>query len=702
MTRAGSSLAALLRDAARLDRTQSDPLVALRNAVGVGAPLVIGALMGNAAIGLPSTIGALQTAFADRPGPYRLRLLRMTGTALAAAITSALAIAFSGSTPASAALLLVVGFAAGLLLSGGPSAAQVGIAATATALILGHQPQPASAAVHVGLLVFVGGLGQTVLAIAAWPLRRHRPERDALAGVYRELARLGRRVPGTDVGPPLGPTLAAARATLYGLGHDHGPSVEAYRVLLDGAERIRGELLVLAGQTEQLDRQEGQQAAAAVHAVLADAATVFDEIATALDQAREVDEQVLAPVRGRVADALEVLAGAGLAGRSVAARVRAFAGQLRGVVETARTGASEGGGHDVGGPTGIARLRDPVAIVRANLDPGSAVLRHAVRAAVLVAGSDLVTRSLGLERGYWIPLTIIVTLRPDFATTFQRSSMRVLGTVAGLVLATVLVHYVPGGQWWGVALVAIFYFGVRLAGPGNVAPNAVALAALVVILLSLAGQSPRATVVPRGLDTLIGGALALVATLLWPVWERQRVPGRLVALLDAYLAYLGALADAAGDEAALHRTRAAARLARSNAQASVDAARADPVPSRGQVDLGEAVLAHTHRFVHALLTIDAVRGDAGLPVRLDEFLGACAETLHGCRAAIESGRPPRASSLRPLADAIAEDLRRPGEQGEVAGAVLDATDRIANSLDTLVAELRRQFGRAGAALTSQE
>ena len=98
----------MLKDAARLDRTQSDPVVAFRNAIGVIAPLVVGTIAGGASLGLAATIGALQTAFADRPGPYRLRMLRMLGTALAAGITSGLAIAASRSDAASVILLLVL------------------------------------------------------------------------------------------------------------------------------------------------------------------------------------------------------------------------------------------------------------------------------------------------------------------------------------------------------------------------------------------------------------------------------------------------------------------------------------------------------------------------------------------------------------------------------------------------------------------
>ncbi len=271
-----------------------------RNAVGVVAPLVIGTVSGSASFGLASTIGALQTAFADRPGPYRLRILRMLGTALAAAITSALAIAASGSDTASVLLLLVLSFVAGLLLAGGPSATQVGIAGVAAALILGHLSSPASAAPHVGLLVLLGGVGQTVLAIAGWPLRRHQPERMALAKLYRELAAAARAQQGSVAGPPAGVTLTSVRQTLYGLGHDHGPSVEAYRVLLDEAERIRREIVVLVAVAERLADEGSRSWPVLVRGSLTSAASVLDEAGDALAEARPIRESVLDAARADV------------------------------------------------------------------------------------------------------------------------------------------------------------------------------------------------------------------------------------------------------------------------------------------------------------------------------------------------------------------------------------------------------------------
>lgn len=688
-----AKLGALLRDAARLDRSQSNPVVAFRNAVGVVAPLLIGAAAGTAASGLPSTIGALQTALADRPGPYRLRLIRMLGTALAAAVTSGLAVLASGSDVGSAALLLVIAFLAGLLLTGGPAATQVGVAATAAALVLGHLSGGPGAALHVGLLVLAGGAGQAVLAVAAWPLGRHRPERLAVAGLYREIAAVARMPAGPGAGPPASAAIDTVRQTLYGLGHDHGPSVEAYRVLLDEAQRMRREIFTLAAMIE---RVADPVAAGLLRGALRAAADALDEIATALSDGRAVDPAALGPARAAVRAAVSRLESGTDAGeltrRAAAGRLTALAGQLRAAVETVAAGASEGRRGEPDDPGLRVWLRDPLAVLRANLTPESDVLRHAVRLAVLVAGTDLVVRLAGYERGYWVSLTALVVLRPDFASTFQRATMRVLGTIIGLLAATALVHAVPGGQWWSIALIGVAFFGMRLAGPGNLLLSAVALSSLVVILLAINGVAPHTTLVDRGIATLVGGALAVVAILFLPVWEHERVPARLAALLDAYRAYLAVIADPAATRADRQAARAAARLARSNAQGSVDRARAEPVPAAAVIELGQSVLANSHRVVHALMTIDGARVTEP-PDELDRLLRTAEAALAACADGLRHGQAPKgAPVLRPVQEDLHRLLARcPDAVGgpAVAGGLDDATDRLANAVDTLAAEIRR-------------
>jgi uncharacterized membrane protein YccC len=708
--RAGRSsrLTALLRDAARLDRTQADPFVALRNAIGVVAPLIIGALTTSASAGLAPTIGALQTAFADRPGPYRLRLLRMLATAFAAAITSALAVAASRSDVGSATLLLVLAFGAGLLHSAGPSATQVGVAAVAAALLLGHVHQDPGHAVRAGLLVLAGGAGQTLLAVAGWPLGRHRPERLALAGLYRELADTARRPAGPGQGPPATDAVDTVQRTLYGLGHDHGPSVEAYRVLLDEGARIRREIVTLAAMIERI-ADDDPVGAGLCRSALAGAGDVLAEVADALRDGRPVEATRLDAARRRVRRAGDRLesgpAGSMLSARAASVRLRSLAGQLRAVLEVVGTGASEGGRAE---PDDGRRkmLRDPVAVLRANVALDSVLLRHAVRAAVLVGGSDLVVRLAGYDRGYWVPLTALMVLRPDFATTFQRAAMRVAGTIVGLLLATAFLYWaVPDNEWYFIVLIGVFFFAMRLAGPANLLLTAIAISALVVVLLGLSGVSTRATLVDRTVATVIGGALAIAATLLRPVWERDVLPDRLADLIGAYRSYLRVLADPDSSVDERRRARGAARLARTNAQGSLDRVRTDPVPAPTVVHLGESVLANSHRVVHALMTLDSVRSQLGSAPVLADLLRSADGALQVAEESLRGAGDPRGSAdVRPVQERLHRELMRdPDRFGGpgAAGAIDDASDRLANGVDTVLAGIRRNTGKIAAIASKQ-
>ncbi len=81
-----------------------------------------------------------------------------------------------------------------------------------------------------------------------------------------------------------------------------------------------------------------------------------------------------------------------------------------------------------------------IEILRANLSFRSAVFRHALRLSIGVGLADALGHSISWDRTYWIPMTVAVILKPDFTTTVSRGALRLLGTVTGLMLATVLYH----------------------------------------------------------------------------------------------------------------------------------------------------------------------------------------------------------------------------------------------------------------------
>lgn len=184
MTSAISSLRPLLRDAVRVDLSRLSVGAALRNAIGVVLPLALGAATGHLLEGLTVSTGALNAAFSDRPGPYRLRAAEMLLTGLGGAL-SVFVGGVTGSIGALAvALTALWGFAAGLLVSLGLAATQVGLTSVILLLVFGAPACPWDRGGHGGAVP--EGRGAADRAVRG---------RVALAAVRSAARRPGRGLP---------------------------------------------------------------------------------------------------------------------------------------------------------------------------------------------------------------------------------------------------------------------------------------------------------------------------------------------------------------------------------------------------------------------------------------------------------------------------------------------------------------------------
>src|SRR6478672_5017708 len=132
--------------------------VALRNAVGVVAPLAIGIAIGHGSAGLAVATGALNTMFTDQPGPYRLRMQRMLLAALAAGVSALLGSVIGIHSVVFVLVTLVFAFAGGMLVALGPMAARVGLTSMIVLMVTADMHVAARQAPGVAALIFGGGL----------------------------------------------------------------------------------------------------------------------------------------------------------------------------------------------------------------------------------------------------------------------------------------------------------------------------------------------------------------------------------------------------------------------------------------------------------------------------------------------------------------------------------------------------------------
>ena len=666
--------------------------VALRNTAAIVLPLAIGALTGHLAAGLGVSAGALNTMFADQPGPYRLRLRRMLFTALAAGVA-----AFAGSVLGEWRIALVIvaalwGFAAALLVALGPHATRAGLISMILLVVLGAEPLAATEAWPAALLIFAGGVLQTLFAIAAWPLQRYRPERMAMGEALRGIAAPGRRRIASGESVSLPPSLNDLQALLFGSGRARGRAVEAFQVLAELAERMRIELFALA----DLQSQAPSELRDSLQVVRQCAASVLDALAAALEQAVAPEVANALAHYQAAAESLDEHHEPGAPVLQVArARAAALGGQLRAAARNAEVAGSRGELRAQRAEFRLPRaLRpaNPLATLRANLHFSSVAFRHAIRCGLCLALALVLSHLVPLSRGYWMPMTVAIVLKPDFGATWRAGLLRVAGTLAGLLLTTALLHFGFADFWAALALFTVLCLAYRELATVHYGIAVACLTGVVVILLSFYGIAPDTSVPARAEDTVFGSALALAAYLLWPTWERGRERATLARMLDAYRDYLSAVL--CGDARARFETRSAARAARSNAQASLERLRQEP---RGQAHLprAEALLSQANRFMRAAMALEAARTDAHdppLPSEVAKFTEGCDAALREASASIREDRAPGASPrLRELQRALPAALDDPvhAVPPVLAAALLDAGDRIVDAIDSLLHVLER-------------
>lgn len=145
---------------------------------------------------------------------------------------------------------------------------------------------------------------------------------------------------------------------------------------------------------------------------------------------------------------------------------------------------------------------------------------------------ELLRQTLPFPHGYWILLTIALTMKPDFAPVFVRTAQRVFGTIIGLALGGIVV-LAPGVA---LDLVALVVLGATI--PYTVRRNygwfSIIITPQVFVLLSLLQPVTWDVVAERGFYTVLGCLVVLVfGNALWPTTWTGAVERQLAAIAAA-------------------------------------------------------------------------------------------------------------------------------------------------------------------------
>jgi uncharacterized membrane protein YccC len=684
-----------LRAAVQIDRASLAPAAGLRTAACVAVPLLLGIAAGHPLAGATAAFGAVYIGVAALIDAHRTPLRTMLLALVGATVSAFVGQVAGGSPVLSLAALALWGFVAGLLVGLGPAGTVIGIQSTLGLLVLGRFPLPPDQALLQCALVLLGGGLQVVVAALARARDPRAIRRGAVATAYRQLSRLA-------VNPSVPwPAAAAAGARARSLLPIGGtaPEDEALRQLLDEGLAVRLGLVALADTRARLAAELGaaDPLVGAYDAVRRAAGDVLASVADGLERRPVTDHlpalREASAALARTAPPAGRLSGPAAASLShtpglldpLAERLGAAAALVAVAASTARSGLAR-----PVAPATRRLLHAPVRLVRRHAGLHTAAGRHAIRLAVLLPATELLARALPLHHGWWAPLTVLVVLRADYSTTVSRGIARLAGTIAGLVLATLLLFLVPPAGPAVAFVVLLVAWAAYSTFRASYALYAGFLTALVVLMLDVVEREPLvATLGDRLAATVLGGLIAVLAYLVWPTWEHRQVPDRLAALAAATGRYASVVlaayaAPAGGDDAAAQRAAIEARLARSAVELSVTRAGAEP--SRHTPDAPVAVT--LDRIDEALVALHVLA--AHLPEAdrtplpgAEAFREASERTWQALAGALRDGRrtPGR---LSPAREALAREL----DPSEPAAALLLAqTGVLAEAADGLAAAL---------------
>ncbi|MEU3371395.1 FUSC family protein [Streptomyces sp. NPDC006660] len=483
------------------------PAVA-RAGIAMAAPLAVGMATGNSAYGALASMGALSGVIGDTADAYRMRVLNIAVPQLFGALGVTVGSLVFGHGWLAVVALTLVALVSGMISSIGAVASVSGLLLLLNAVVGAGLPMPGPWW-KAPLLLSLGGLFVLLLSLLGWPLRRTEPERGAVAGTYRAAA----------------DAIEAAASEAY----------DARRQALTHSLNTTYDLILGRRAREHGRRGELVRLLAQLNVVIpiVEAAPAVHLRGWGVDPAipRAVRQLADAVEEGRTDAVVPVLpAPATPAERALDTALRhAF-------VVVHHPDPEHSALDDRLGRPAAPRIRARRATRDVLLSATS--WRYGLRLALCIGLAQALVSVVPVERSYWVALTIVFVLKPDFGSVFARALTRAVGTAGGLLVAAAVLAEVPRG-WWDVPVMLLLAAFIPAFSAKGYAFQTAAITPVILLLSDVLNHQGFDLVLPRLWDSLIGCAIALIAGyLLWPESWHTRIGARLADAVAATADYV--------------------------------------------------------------------------------------------------------------------------------------------------------------------
>jgi uncharacterized membrane protein YccC len=595
----------------------------VRAPLAVCVPLIVMYAVGHVALGLPAALGGLISSVMERGGPYLGRVKRVgTATILGGAVGMGIGLLIHNAGWLAVLVVMLLSLVSAAVSAAGSIGSVTGLQLLLYAsLATGPLALIGPWWLLIGLFL-AGAFWSLGLSVLGWVLFPRRPEQRSVAEAYRAIARMLRAIGTEDF-----ETARNAVTTALNTAYDE---VLAARAAIAGRDPARARLVTLLNETHRVAEaaitlaSEGNRPLPLIHSIEAIADSIRD------------DKPVTGPIPEPPIDSL----GARALKDALVTVTEVPAGQSSAVALPTRTG------------------RQWLQEYLAELRYGRLVRQYAVRLTLCMGVAAVTSEILALQRSYWVMMTVVVVLKPDFGSIFARALQRGVGTVLGAVIGAGILAVVPYGPLLLIPI-AVLAFLLPYGFSRNFGLFGTLLTPLVLVLLDLLTNAGWSLAQVRLIDTLLGCAIALVlGYALWPSSWHAHVDVQFADAAAEIARYLRAFGGAASTRSALRR-KAYRRL--SDLHTVFQRALSEPAAvSRRATGWYPAAVA-LERTVDAI-TATVVTAKRGGPAPSEASMCQLADALDEIARAVRARDRPRPRPLpdepvtRPITAAIDEVL----------------------------------------------
>jgi uncharacterized membrane protein (TIGR01666 family) len=181
----------------------------------------------------------------------------------------------------------------------------------------------------------------------------------------------------------------------------------------------------------------------------------------------------------------------------------------------------------------VTKQNMDIKLLLDNLTFSSSTFRHSLRVAIVMFIGFLVAKSLDFAHSYWILLTILVISKPGFSLTKERNYQRLIGTIVGAFIGMGILHYIHDKDTlFGILLICMI--GSYSFQRKNYVISVLFMTPYILVLFDFLGMGGLSIAKERIYDTLIGSAIALLASYsLFPNWEHEKLKEAMIEIIKA-------------------------------------------------------------------------------------------------------------------------------------------------------------------------